>query len=172
VRCASVEGFPRYTCARVERGGRQEVHIAGYDDVVGGVEVGVLFVADIGVEGLYGDAWVEPLDLGGCCFGALDTSTLRLSTESEIRPYVFADVGVADEELCAEIIFGDYFVVCEGDGAYAGEDQVLCDFVGERLDGDEEDVGGADLLLRLHAPEADLPIIEGDFVCASLLVRL
>lgn len=35
-------------------------------------------------------------------------------------------------------------MVCEGDGANAGEDKVLCDFVGERLDGDEEDVGGAD----------------------------
>jgi hypothetical protein len=71
-------------------------------------------------------------------------------------------------------------VVGERDGANAGQDQVLCDFVGESLDGDEEDVGVADpvrvsrvsggrcrrglLLLSLHAPEADLSVIEGDFI--------
>jgi len=43
-------------------------------------------------------------------------------------------------------------VVCEGDGAYAGEDKVLGDLVGEGFDGDEQDVGGADLLLRRDAP--------------------
>jgi hypothetical protein len=165
VRGAGVEGFPRYTCPSVERGGRQEVHIAGYDDVVGGVKVGVLLVADVGVEGLYGDAGIELLDLGGCCFGALNILALRLNTDGKNCSYVLAYVGVADEELCAEVIFGDYFVVCEGDGPYAGEDEVLCDFVGERFDGDEKDVGGADLLLRLHAPEADLAIIERDLIC-------
>jgi hypothetical protein len=46
--------------------------------------------------------------------------------------------------LRAQILFGDDLVVGEGDGAYAGQDQVLCDFVGERFNGDEEDVGGAD----------------------------
>jgi hypothetical protein len=61
-------------------------------------------------------------------------------------------------------------VVCERDGADAGEDEVLCDFVGEGFDGDEEDVGGAYLLLRLNSPEPDLAIVERDLICASLLV--
>lgn len=52
----------------------------------------------------------------------------------------------------AQIIFGYDFVVCEGDGAYAGEDEVLGDLVGEGFDGDEQNVGGADLLLRRDAP--------------------
>jgi hypothetical protein len=55
-------------------------------------------------------------------------------------------------------------VVGERDGAYASEDKVLRDFVGKGLDRDEQDVGGADLLLRLDAPEADLAIVEGDFI--------
>ena len=67
---------------------------------------------------------------------------------------------------------------CEG--AYAGQDQVLCDFVGERFDGYEKDVGVTHsifvnaglhavcgcllLFLRLEAPKADLAVIEGDFI--------
>jgi len=66
--------------------------------------------------------------------------------------------------LRAQIIFGHHFVVGERDGAYASEDKVLRDFVGKGLDRDEQDVGGADLLLRLDAPEADLAIVEGDFI--------
>lgn len=58
--------------------------------------------------------------------------------------YVLAYVGVGDEELCAQILFCDGLMVCKCDGAYAGEDEVFCDFVGKGLDGDEEDVGGAD----------------------------
>jgi hypothetical protein len=58
--------------------------------------------------------------------------------------YVLAYVGVADEELCAQVLFRHDLVVCECDGAYAGQYEVLCDFVGERFDRDEEDVGGAD----------------------------
>jgi hypothetical protein len=165
VRGAGVEGFPRYTCPSVERGGRQEVHIAGYDDVVGGVEVGVLLVADVGVEGLYGDAGIELLDLGGCCFSALNILALRLNTDGKNCSYVLAYVGVADEELRAQVLLGDNLMVGECEGADAGEDEVLRDLVGERLDGYEEDVGGADLLLRLHAPEADLAIIERDLIC-------
>ena len=58
--------------------------------------------------------------------------------------YILAYVGLANEELCAKVIFCDDFMVCECDGPYACKDEVLCDLVGERLDGDEEDVGGAD----------------------------
>lgn len=82
--------------------------------------------------------------------------------------YILAYVSIADEELRAQILFGNDFMVCERDGAYACEDQVLGDLVGKSLDGDEEDVGRADpgavngccivtaserlLLLGLHAP--------------------
>lgn len=59
-------------------------------------------------------------------------------------------------------------MVCEGDGADACEDEVLCNLIAEGFDADDEDVGGAYLLLRLNAPEADLAVVEGDFVCASI----
>jgi hypothetical protein len=85
---------------------------------------------------------------------------------------VFAYVGVAEEELRAQVILGHDFVVCECDGAYAGEDKVLGDFVGKGFDGDEQDVGGTDLLLRLNAPQADLTVVKGDFICARGLVLL
>lgn len=58
--------------------------------------------------------------------------------------YVLAYVGLGEEELCTKVIFCDDFMVYECDGANAGQDEVLRDFVGERLDGDEEDVGSAD----------------------------
>lgn len=73
--------------------------------------------------------------------------------------HVLAHVGFVDEELGAEVFLGDVLVVGEGDGAYAGQDQVLCDLVGEGLDVDEQDVGIADAILRLEAPEADLPVV-------------
>jgi hypothetical protein len=57
--------------------------------------------------------------------------------------YVFAYIGIADKKLRAQILLGDDFMVCKRDGAYAGEYEVLCDFVGEGLDRDEEDVGSA-----------------------------
>ena len=152
VRCACVEGLLCYARASVDGGGGEKVHVGGYDDVVCGIEAGILLHADIGGDGLDGDAGIELLDLGLCSFGA-----------------VLAHVGVGDEEGRAQVIFGDGLVVGERDGANAGEDEVLCDFVGEGLDGDEEDVGGADLLLRLHAPEADLAVVEGDFVCGDLV---
>lgn len=66
------------------------------------------------------------------------------------------------------------------DGAYASKDKILCDFVGERLYRDKENVGSADpsqirnyakdskgvssLLLRLNTPEADLSIVQSDFI--------
>jgi hypothetical protein len=34
-------------------------------------------------------------------------------------------------------------MICEGDGSYTSKDKVLGDFVRERLDRDEQDVGGA-----------------------------
>jgi len=52
-------------------------------------------------------------------------------------------MGVGKEELRAQVFFGDDFVVGQCDGADAGEDEVLCDFVGKRFDGDKEDVGRA-----------------------------
>lgn len=55
-------------------------------------------------------------------------------------------------------------MVCQRDGAHAGEDEVLCNFIGECLDVDEKDVGGANLLLGLDTPKTDLAVVEGDFV--------
>ena len=71
-------------------------------------------------------------------------------------------------------------MVCECDGANAGEDKILCDFVGKRFDGDEEDIGGTNsvwinwcwqsgrernsLLLRLNTPQANLSVVEGNLI--------
>ena len=51
---------------------------------------------------------------------------------------------------------------CEG--VDAGQDDVLGDFTGESFYGYEEDVGIADLLLGLDTPEADLAVVQGDFI--------
>jgi hypothetical protein len=79
-----------------------------------------LLVTNVGGEGLDGDARVELLHLRQRCFSA-----------------ILAYIGVADEELRAQIIFSHDLVVCECNGAYAGEDKVLGDFVGKGFDGDE-----------------------------------
>lgn len=149
--CAHVKRLLCYARACVEGRGGEKVHVGGYDDVVGSIEARILLHANVGRDDLDGDAWVELLDLGLCSFGA-----------------VLAYVGVADEEGRAQVFFCDIFVVGEGDGANAGEDEVLCDFVCEGFDGDKEDVCGADLLLGLDTPEADLAVVEGDFVCGNL----
>lgn len=58
-------------------------------------------------------------------------------------------------------------MVNDCEGVDASKNEVLRNFVGERFHGYEEDVGVADFLLRLYAPEADLAIVEGDFICES-----
>lgn len=147
VRGACVKGLLCYARAGIDCRGGHEVHIGGYDDVVGGVEVWILHIANVRRERLDGDAWVELADLGGSCFSA-----------------VLAYVGVGEEELGTQVIFGHDLVVGEGDGANACEDEVLCDFIGEGFEADEEDVCGAYLLLCLNAPETNLAVVEGDFV--------
>lgn len=72
--------------------------------------------------------------------------------------HVLAHVGLADEELRAQVIFCNYLMVCECDGAYAGEDEVFCDFVGESFDGDEQDVCVADST-RLST-DSHMPILK------------
>ena len=151
VRCACIEGLLCEARSGIDGRGGHEVHVGSYDDVVGGVEGWILLIADVGGECVDGDAWVELADLGRSCFGA-----------------VLAHVGVGEEELGAQVIFGDGLVVSDGDGADACENQVLCDLVGEGFEADEEDVGGAYLLLGLDAPEADLTVVEGDFVCTRI----
>lgn len=99
--------------------------------------------------------------------------------EEAVRAYVLAYVGLADEELRAQILFGDGLVVGKGDGAYASQDQVLGDLVGEGLDRHEEDVCIADPVplaeagrvgavcapvLGLETPKADLSVVKGDLV--------
>jgi hypothetical protein len=102
-------------------------------------------------------------------------------TDVSRTTYILAHIGLADEELCAQILFYHNLMVCERDGAYAGQDEVLGDFVGKGLDGDEQDVGCAhsmsvsssyrskrrhvSLLLRLDAPQANLSVVESDFIC-------
>ena len=84
--------------------------------------------------------------------------------EAWAATYRLADVGFGEEELGAEVVLGDDAVVDEGERGDAGEDEVLGHLVAERLDVDEQNVRVADLLLRLHAPEADLAVVEGDLV--------
>lgn len=60
-------------------------------------------------------------------------------------------------------------MVDDREGVDSGEHEVLSDFVAEGADGDEEDVGVADFFLGLHAPEADLSVVEGDFVWGVLV---
>lgn len=55
-------------------------------------------------------------------------------------------------------------MVGECDGADACQHQVLGDLVGEGLDGHQENVGVANPGLRLKTPEADLAVVESDFV--------
>lgn len=47
---------------------------------------------------------------------------------------------LVDEELSAQVVLRDGLMVDDCDGVDTGEDQVLCDFVCERLDANEEDV--------------------------------
>jgi len=82
VRCASIEGFLGQARAGIESGEGQEVEIGRNDDVVGGVEAWVGLVADVAVDDVDFDAWVELLDLGSCCFGAL-YGCVRLVTRKE-----------------------------------------------------------------------------------------
>lgn len=44
--------------------------------------------------------------------------------------YVLAHVGIADEELRAQVVFGHVLVVGEGDGANACQHKVLRNLVG------------------------------------------
>ena len=55
-------------------------------------------------------------------------------------------------------------MVDNGQGVDAGQDEILGDLAGQRLHGDEEDIGIADLLLGLDAPETNLTIVQGDFI--------
>ena len=81
--------------------------------------------------------------------------------------YGFADVVFAEEVLRAEVFFGDGLVVDNGEGADSGESEVFGYFGSQCAEGDEQDVGGADAFLGLGAPEADLAVVEGDFVGAE-----
>lgn len=56
-------------------------------------------------------------------------------------------------------------MICKGDGANAGKDKVFGDFIGKGTDGNEQNICGANLLLRLNTPESDLAIVEGNLIC-------
>ena len=55
-------------------------------------------------------------------------------------------------------------MVDDCEGMDACENKVLGDFVGECLHSYEENVGVADFFLSLYAPEADLAVVESDFI--------
>jgi hypothetical protein len=100
---------------------RRLSEVGGDDDVVRAVEVRVGLVADIAGDDVDFDAWVELLDLGSSGFGALCELACDHCTETGVRiAYVLAHIRIAYEELRAQILFGDDFVVCERDGADAG----------------------------------------------------
>jgi hypothetical protein len=138
VRCAGVEGSVCEARAEVQGIGRVEFEIGRDDDVELGVEAGVGLCVDRVCVRVDLDSRVQLPHLWSRCFGALQEV-------SRVRQHLD--------------------VVGEGDGANAGQHEVLRDLVCERLDGDEEDIGRADLLLRLDAPESNLSVVEGNLVC-------
>jgi len=97
---ASVKGSSRNASTSVEDGLGEEVNVRGDDDVEGLVEGRILIVADISGDDIDFDARIQLLDLGSCCFGALECVR-----EARERPadgtHVLAYVGLADEELRA-----------------------------------------------------------------------
>lgn len=70
--------------------------------------------------------------------------SLSIVCKVSTRTYIFAYIGVADEELRTQVLLLDDLVIRECDRAYASKHKVLSDFVGERLDRHEEDVGSTD----------------------------
>jgi hypothetical protein len=58
--------------------------------------------------------------------------------------HVLAYIGFRDEELRAQVILGNDAMVGQCYGAYSGENEVLGNFIRQRFDVDEENVGGAD----------------------------
>lgn len=97
----------------------------------------------------------------------LDTGVQLLESSKGSLSTVLADevCVLPEEELGSKVRFGDGCAVEDGEGADAGEDEVLGNLIGEGSHGDEEDVCALNLGLGGHAPEADLAIIKGDFLC-------
>lgn len=119
---------------RIERRCSGEVEIGRNDNVEGREEASqVLLVAYIAGIDSDGDARIEPLDLWSGSFGA-----------------VFAYVSFLNEKLRGQIVFSDDLMIDYSEFSNSGEDQVLCDFVCEGLDADEEDVGFADAVGRQY----------------------
>lgn len=75
------------------------------------------------------------------------------------RSYGFANVRFRDEKLCAEIIVCDRLIVDQGDGAYAGQDKVLCNLISETFHSDKQYAGVPNLFLALDTPKSDLSVI-------------
>jgi hypothetical protein len=110
-------------------------------------------------------------------------------TYNRATTHILAKVGLADEELRAQVIFSNHVMVCQSDGADSREDKVLCDLVGEGFDGDKQNVGVANAahvstcqvlvattvhapVLSFEAPQADLAVVEGNLICwMSALVQ-
>lgn len=129
-----VEGLRFHARCCIERGCSGEVEIGRNDDVEGRKEASqVRLVTDIAGINRDLNARVELAHLWRGSFSA-----------------VFAYVGFLDEELRGQIVFGDKLMIDDGEFSNSGEDQVLCDFVCERFDADNEDVGFADAVKRQY----------------------
>ena len=115
----------------VEGGCSGEIEIGRNDDVEGrkvGSEVR-LCANVIGID-MDVDTRVELADLWCSSFGA-----------------ILAYIGFLDEKLGGQIVFSDSVMIDDGEGTDAREDQILCDFICDCLDTDEEDVGLADAVV-------------------------
>ena len=79
----------------------------------------------------------------------------------------FPNILISQEELPTQILLGNKAIVDDSQRANAGKSEVLRNLGAQRAEGDEEDVRRADAFLRLGSPQSDLPVVEGDFVCAE-----
>lgn len=58
--------------------------------------------------------------------------------------HVLSNIRLRYEELRAQILFRNSFMISKCDRSDASQDEVLGHFIRERFDRDEQDVGGAD----------------------------
>ena len=77
---------------------------------------------------------------------------------------VYSQVFLGQEKLSSKICLSRHLVIDNSKGANASEDEVLRNLIAQGLHSDDEDIGISDLLLGLHAPQADLTIVQGDLV--------
>ncbi len=57
---------------------------------------------------------------------------------------VLADILLRDQELSAQVVLGNALVIDDSEGPDARQHEVLCDFIAQRSQADQEDPGFAD----------------------------